>query len=751
MEKLSDLIKHWREISISLSHRPIGILLLLIIGWILCFYDPPDDNGPPDQSGVNLVAVVDALSGSGEDVTLTVKDLRWPDGRAGDECLCVYPAKSYSDREKKCSFSQIKIGQTIQIYGDVRSFRKPGNPGQFNEAAYYHSQGIIARMYASEVSIVRDHVDHVAMFLHDVRGFFRDVFYQALPEKEAGVLTAMVLGDKSGLSEEVNDLYRENGLAHILAISGLHISLIGVGLFELLRKTILPVNISTVVTGILLFLYGQLTGFSLPTRRAVIMTILVMLARVLGERYDSINAISLAAVVELVCHPSSLYQSGFLLSYGTVVGIVLFVHGWEEYHAKNKGVSFLFDILSGSMGISLVTLPILIQSYHEIAIYSVLVNALLLPAMSLLLGLGIIGGIAFMIDGLFRGLFGMVYAILCGYQQICEWVVMLPGNTKIVGNRAFLSIVFYYLVLFSGLLLKRKKALQLMLYLLNCIVLILPVTTDSFFPAFGRGEVTITNLDVGQGDCSCIIFEDGRCVLIDGGSSDVKKVGRYRIVPFLKYYGIDTIDYMIITHSDADHVSGLEEILEKEGNFGLTIGHVVMPQIQNKDENYSVFEKLVPGGPIYIKAGDQIRIGGGAFTCLHPAEGYRWEDANDYSTVLEFEYGHFKALFTGDLGFHGEEAMKEEMARLQRDIPDVDYLKVGHHGSKTSSSETFLSKIKPEIAVASAGENNRYHHPSKEAVERLEKAGAKFYCTIEGGAITTRTDGESIKVSEFID
>ncbi|MEE3468817.1 MAG: ComEC/Rec2 family competence protein, partial [Eubacterium sp.] len=485
------------------------VLLVLIIGWILCLYDPPDQTGPPDQSGIRITACIGSMSGSGDDMVLTVKDVRWPDGRAGDETLLVYPAGAKFNSEEKCSFSHLQIGQTVSIYGDVRSFRKPGNPGQFNEAAYYHSLGIDARMFASEVSIVSDRVDHVAMLLHNVRGFFRDAFYQALPEEQAGTITAMVMGDKSGLSRVVADLYRENGLAHVLAISGLHVSLIGIGLFELLRKYILPMRVSAIVTGVLLVLYGQLTGFSLPTRRAVIMTILVLLARLLGEHYDALNSLCLAAVIELICHPDSLYQSGFLLSYGTVAGILFFVRGWESIKFQNRFCKLAFQVLSGSMGITLVTLPILVQSYHEIAVYSVLVNTLLLPALSLLLGLALLGGGMAIIGGLYRICFGMIYAILCGYQQVCELVVMLPYNTLIIGHRSLLSIVIYYLGLLLGLRLKKKVGMAFAVFVINLFLFITPVTSDGILPSFSRDGLYITNLDVGQGDCCCIQTPEG--------------------------------------------------------------------------------------------------------------------------------------------------------------------------------------------------------------------------------------------------
>lgn len=811
MERRVDLIKHWNEIWTSFSprsmisasvRRPLTLVLLGVILWIVCWYDPPESAlSPPEGGPMELVAQIEALSGSGDDIVVTVNDVMTPKGERTCDRLQLYASSEKNKPAKSLTFSSLKIGNIIRFYGTVRPFQEPGNPGQFNEKEYYLSQGIDARMFVTRVSVEDPNVNQVAMALYEVRCFFRDAFFSTLPEREAGILTAMVLGEKSELSEEVKELYRENGIAHILAISGLHISMIGAGLFFLLRRYLMPMHIAAIVTGMVLILYGQLTGFSLSTRRAVLMMLLMLVSRILIERFDRMNALALAAIVELVYHPLSLYQSGFLLSYGTVFGILLFVDRMQKLEMGREGSAgrFLYSCFAGSFGVFFVTLPILIQSYHEVPVFSVIVNAVLLPFMGVLLGAALIGGgVTAVFPMVGRFIFGIVYYILQAYQQVCEWVTILPGHSIIVGHRSVIGVVFYYMVIGvvsmllmyrpsvyrmwseknkpTGLpgLLRKRGVIVLLVLILNVILMILPVTdsTGSLFPIFSRNDLTITNLDVGQGDCSCIRLMGGETVLIDGGSSDVKQVGKYRIVPFLEYMGIDTIDYMIVTHSDSDHVSGLMEILEDPEHFGLTIRHVVLPKIREKDEAYRELEEIVKKtgnsiedagkvdgqnkkgdagevSLIYISAGDRIRLEDATFTCLHPTPDYRWEDVNDYSTVIQLNYGDFTGLFTGDLGFHGEESMEQASKKEGKGLPDVDYLKVGHHGSKNSSSKSFLSEIRPEIAVASAGENNRYHHPAKEAVERLESSGATFFCTIDAGAVTTRSDGKNIRVETF--
>ncbi len=778
MEKLKALIKLLKGILISSGRRPLCCILVFIILWILGFYKPIyTDTGPPDADKVRLTASVEVIVISDEKYELTVCDVVTEEGKKYCDKLKLFSGNNNKSKREDEPLPDLKIGNTISFYGTIKSFRPPGNPGQFNEQAYYRSQGIDARCFVSDIRVVDDNEDKIANALYKVRGLFRDAFYKLLPDKEAGIITAMVLGEKQGLDEEVKELYRENGIAHILAISGLHISMIGMGLFFILRKTFFSLKISAVITGMILLLYGQLTGFPIATRRAFTMTVILLIAKFVGERFDRLNALALAAIIELITHPESLYQSGFLLSYGTVLGIILFVSEFERITIGDERSirQAVFSVISGSMGVSFVTLPIIIQNYHEVPVFSVLVNTLLLPMMSMLLGMSLFGGAVYIVISFAgRFFFGIVYYILQVYHGLCETVSSISFSSVIIGHRSAVSIVVYYLILVAlshtnicfytrkapfGLIPRvgriysyasgnvnastKKKtkifsAIKLTFLIINVILFIVHDNIPS--------DLTITNIDVGQGDCACIMCED-KVILIDGGSSDVSEVAKYRIVPFLKYYGIDTIDYMIITHSDADHVNGFEEILNKDDHFGLKIKNVVMPGISGTDKAYNDFEKTVNASHvnlIRIYAGDMLRFSDMRLTCLHPSVGYAWEDANDYSTVLELDYKGFKGLFTGDLGFHGEEAASER-------LNDIDYLKVGHHGSKNSSSETFLSKVRPEIAVASAGYKNRYHHPAKEAIERIRGCGSAFFCTVESGAVITHTDGKSICVSEFRD
>lgn len=712
----------------------IGILVFLYFE--LGFFQM--NTGVRQDDSVLLSCQIEQIQGVGEKRSLVVRDVM-----QGENAYCKR-MKVY-DSTGRSLFQKIKIGQIISIAGTASSFMEPGNPGQFNEYQYYSQQGIQYKCMAKALTIKENTVNRKEQFLYELRSFCYASLFSCLPERDAGIMAAMLLGEKAGLEEEINDLYKNSGISHILAISGLHVSMVGMGLFYFLRRYVMPMKAAACTTALLLILYGELTGFPIATKRAVIMMLCMLGARFLGQRYDRLSALALSAVIQLTISPVSLFQSGFLLSYGTVLGITVFVDEFQEtISIKYK----LWKVMSGSLGIFIVTFPILLYFYYEWNPYSFLINMLILPFVSVLIGFAILISVLSAFHPVCaRFLAGTIHVVLQYYETICRLTEKLPCHRIITGQPQLWQIFLYYVMLglFCYLskpsqqtkpgLLRRRRYRIFLLVAAVCLVLIhIPESTG----------LTITNLDIGQGDCAVIRTEEN-VILIDGGSSDVKQVAKYRISRYLKYYGISRIDYFFITHSDSDHVNGMMEILRDRSRMGLQIGAVVVPDIEKRDAEYEniVSEIKKSGIPlIKMKWGGGLCSGGITVRCLHPAPDYEWKTENDYSLVLQLDYGSFRGIFTGDLEEAGE---REILGR----ISDVDYLKVGHHGSKGSSSSAFLEKISPETAVISAGYKNRYGHPAKETLERLEKLGTEVYSTIDCGAVTIKVGEEGYQVSAY--
>lgn len=711
--------------------RPLCVALIIWIAFILLFRGYWQQK-PKERDGDNLTMVcqVEEITGMNDTVSLVVKDVY-----EGNTRVCKR-MKLYQGSEGTI-FSQVRIGQIIRIQGSVYSFPEPGNPGQFNEFDYYQQQGIDYKAFIDHVSVIDQSYQHLQEFLRQLRLRLCQGLYRCCSERDAGILAAMTLGEKGAVDEEVKRLYQENGIAHVLAISGLHISLIGAGIFFFLRKYIMPMHMAVIVSVGLLISYGILTGFPVSTTRAVIMMTCMLGARFVGRHYDAYCALALSAWIQLLIKPLSLFQTGFLLSHGTVLGILVFVKEFEKGWREKA----LWTPLMAGLGVQLITMPVILATYYELPLYSLVANLMLLPFLGVLLGTALLGEcIALWSVPVGQFCMGIVHYILAFYESICHFLESLPCHQIILGCPSLWQILMYYGMLGGWVIYRnfRPEGKR------HIILIIGAIGVLCFIPQREPEGLEITNLDVGQGDCACIRTGD-ITMLIDGGSSDVDEVGKYRISKFLKYKGVRHIDTLFITHSDSDHTNGLLEIITDKGHMGFTIGRVVLPYIQKRDENYQkLIEQCKRGGVsvVSMERGESLRFGDLQIRCLHPYYEYDWKNENDYSLVLEMEYRSFRGLFTGDLEGAGE----EEITPL---LKPVNYLKVGHHGSKGSSSEDFLAKLEPRIAVYSAGKRNRYGHPSKETKERMEEAGAEEFCTIESGAICVTTDGSEISVSTY--
>lgn len=286
-------------------------------------------------------------------------------------------------------------------------------------------------------------------------------------------------------------------------------------------------------------------------------------------------------------------------------------------------------------------------------------------------------------------------------------------------------------------------------------------------PAQGN---SVTFLDVGQGDCILVRTASGENFLFDCGSSSRKGVGKYLLLPYLKYEGIRNIDAIFLSHPDADHVNGAVELLEAGGENNITVGQLLLPAIpqEARQEQLGDLERAareasqeapVPVG--YLRAGMGFRCGSAAFTCVHPGEGPGTEDVNAYSECFYVEFresardsqdgggeaADWTLLLTGDVQNEGETALQEELEA--RDIRDITVLKAAHHGSKNSTPKGLLERLSPRLTVISSGRNNRYGHPHAELLKRLEESGTAIVQTAQQGAITVDFSRGGIRVTVF--
>ena len=644
----------------------------------------------------------------------------------------------------------LKTGQVVRVTGEVVSFDESPNPGNFNQKFYYQKQNIYVKLQNATATVCEDKVTMFSALkeeLWEMQQSMTDkiVFYAG--EEYGGILSAMVLGEDVYVDPELKELLQKSGIGHLLAISGLHVSFIGAGLYKIMRKMKIPISMSAVFSGVVLTFYILMIGGGTSALRAWIMFLLQMGANITGREYDGKTALAVAALVVLGREPVLLFDAGFLLSFGAVLGIYAIAPALK---------------IKVPLAIQSILFPIQLYYYYEICIYSLVWNLFAIPLSTIALGSGIIGvilsQISFVPEILVRIILGAGKIVIWIYETGSAFVLDLPFSRWVIGQPTFLWMGFYYVMLILCVVFqlrrkevgtkKRSRWIFLGKWLPAMAVLLLVVGTK-----FPSNELKITMLNVGQGDCFLIQSPEGGNYLVDGGSSSVNKVGQYRIEPYLKQQGIGKLDYVWVTHGDSDHVNGILELLERK-RVGVVIGHLILPPKIYWNENILelVAVAKTTGTQIHIMSqGQRLEEGEMKVYCLWPAAEEEGLDENQASIVLSLTYGSFDMLFTGDLEKEAEEAVALYIEDGQRKnvLPDkYEVLKVGHHGSKNSTSEEFLEKVKPVIGLISAGENNRYGHPHADTIERMEKIGCEMYMTQESGMIKISTDGKNVLIDK---
>lgn len=629
------------------------------------------------------------------------------------------------------------VGSLVTVRGILTEYEAASNPGQFDAAIYYRTMGISAAIREGELTIQEEGQDFFKEGLWQLRNFFGECLDKIFLEEDAAILKTMLLGDRAFLDGEIKKRYREAGILHILAISGLHITILGMGIYKLLRRIQLPVIPAAMLAGAVMLAYGMMAGMPVSARRAVFMFLLRLLADCIGRTYDMLTALLLCGAVMVIEQPLYLYHSGFLLSFLAVAAVGVLK---PQIVPSFNRFSPILDSFFTSLAIAIFTLPVQLWFYHEVSVYGVFFNLVVLPLVGVVLSLGVWALTAFFLLPPVTGIFALfLHMILASYEQGCIFTGSLPGSLWTPGKPYVWQILCFLVLVFAVIFLKKLKWKYRMGLLCGAVLL---------FGIRERDGLTVTFLDVGQGDCICMELPDGSTWLADGGSLNVSGVGTYRIEPFLKSRGIDTLDAVFLSHSDKDHINGVEELLE---NGGIKIELLALPCTAGTDEES--FTKVLALAEkrkipvLWLVQGMEWECGGVTAVCLHPAQTEYLPDTNAASEVLYFSYGAFTMLLTGDVEKEGEENLL--LSLQERRIEEVTVLKVAHHGSKYSTGEAFLQTVRPRFSIISAGHNNFYGHPHEETLYRLHNCGTRVYQTPESGAVIVKTDGERIRIEEF--
>ena len=562
------------------------------------------------------------------------------------------------------------IGSRIRCEGEVSHFREATNPGEFNAKEYYNRQGIAFELRDAAVTGSSQNDSLYRQTLWRLKTHMGNALEALLSPEDASVMKAMLLGDKKGMDREIKSLYQAAGISHVVAISGLHISILGTGVYNLLsalfdrlqatRQKFPPEKrgrpssgkVSSgkipacAVSAFFLLSFLFMTGFSASSMRAGIMFALSLTARLLGRTYDTATALSVAAALLLVENPAWIDDTGFQLSFTAAFAASAAVPAFSDMDnlkdwllkRKNDGAIRRYQertshslkdrlqngICSGfrsSFCVSMVTLPLVLSSFYEWNVLSVAVNLAVIPLMSVLLG----GCILLAVSGSLILLLGE------------EWLFLLTPAALPVQAILFLYKILCRIGSAGGLGLFRPGAPQLWQILLFYAGLLLVFLGAKHLPRIGGyaacallcllfvtgkpSGTQVTMLDIGQGDCIHIRSQNGRHYLCDSGSTSKLQAGTWQVIPFLKHQGVNRLELIFVSHCDSDHISAIYEILEWAGEGNLQIGGLVLSASGPEDEMRAslIAAAKKNGVPVYrMEAGDEIRRGNTIFQAVYP-------------------------------------------------------------------------------------------------------------------------------------
>lgn len=687
------------------------------------------------------------------------------------------------------------IGSRVRISGSFSLYTEATNIGQFDARNYYAARKIYGQVKKATIVYTEppNIIGRGKECLWQLRRHLAETFLEVYGEENGALLAAMLLGERTFLSEETQSLYKAAGTLHVIAVSGLHISLLGLGLYRLLRRIFDAQAPAAVISVLCMAAYVFLVGNPPSAVRAFIMFAMGLLAGYWKRTLDTPTALSLSAAIILMGNPFYIGQSSFLLSFLAILAIAVFQPALKECLALINPYHFplsrLLDSrrawrlrhldpqkvtggchellkkagngLQSSFSVWIVTLPVQLFFFSEVSLFGIFFNLLIIPLMGVILLLGIAGLFLKEIFHLFTFLTGsaltdweITVISICRYAEGIFFAIIKAGGSladrlsfamwtpgKPVYGKMLLAFGLLLLFCLLGNLSENGRTIPEKFWKYRLGILLGVILLLAGYPAH---NLQITFLDVGQGDGICMELPDGRVYLMDGGSSDVSKVGNYRLVPFLKAKGIRKIDAVFLSHGDADHINGIAGLLEEKQ---MSIDCICLPAGAEQEEFVEIRD-LARARNISVRtiqAGDFWENNGAKFWCLNPAD--VTASGNAASMVLYMEYQDFSMLLTGDLEGEGEKSV----AALLRSnaITGISVLKVAHHGSKNSTKEEFLRQCSPAVAVISCGEHNTYGHPHKETLERLNDMGTAVYRTDCSGAVQITVSGSRMKVTEY--
>ena len=555
---------------------------------------------------------------------------------------------------------------------------------------------------------------------------------------QGAVVEALLLGERGRMDPEISRSLQDAGIFHLFAISGAHIAIISFFLFSVFRFLRLPDRVNYILLIFFLLLYASLVEGRPSVMRATIMALAFLIGKLIWRNVNLLNTLAISAFILLMLNPFNLFSLGFQLTFVATLSIILFFP--KIIHYLPKLPLRISEIFALSLTAQIGVLPFVASAFNRITFSALFLNLAAIPVVALIMALGYIFLLFTLMSPLAAGILAkLIHFLVTFLIAISHLLDPIPGVSFRIPSPSVFVVLGYFF--FLGLFLLPTRMRRQKLFISVCFAIFLGLLVTYPFPSHSK-TLKLTFIDVGQGDSILIEFPGHKKMLVDGGGTpeDTFDIGERIVSPFLWQKGIKKINYLVLSHAHPDHMNGLKAVAR---NFKV---EEFWEAFSPKDNpSYAELRKRLPLKTTCRRMfrGQVEHIDGIKIEILNPkqADPFVSKILNDESLVLRISYGQTAFFLTGDIGKAVEKELVQSSFTLQSDV-----LKSPHHGSNSSSSEEFLSAVKPRFLIISVGASNRYNLPDPVVINRYQEIGAQIYRTDHTGAVEISSDGQNLSL-----
>jgi competence protein ComEC len=652
-------------------------------------------------------------------------------------------------------------GRRIRVTATLREPAFYMNPGVPDDRRALARRGIVLVGSVKSAALVEVVASGpwISEFAGAARTAARDrlaMFVGQWSTRSAGVATAILLGDRTGLDQDDERRLQEAGTYHVIAISGGNIAIFTAVCLGLLRVLRIPGRAAAALTIAVLLVYGHIVASSSSVQRAILAAVVYLTGRVIDQRGSAHNVLAVAAVSAIAASPAAIFDPGFLLSFGATFGILTAIPRLLAWGSVPRGLRFAAGVLAATMAAEMVLLPIGAAFFSRVTVHGLLLNFAAIPLMTVVqCGSLLLLATSAADAELAAGIGLAVHLAATGLLDSARFTDLAPWFSRDVLPPAWWLMMLYYTGVATWLWHGKGWRVGRGVWAVAaiCIAIGSPRTSRDAVEPPPPGWLRVVFLDVGQGDSTLVIGPDRRALLVDAGGFPIPAlqeadiggprfdIGERIVTPALRAFGVRRLEALVVTHGDPDHVGGAPAVVRAFQPRAILEGVPVPPHPQLRTlmqlgDSSGAEWRIVPPGHVTRWRALSLRV-------LHPplADWERQRVRNEDSIVVEISYGDVSIVLPGDVGAEGEAAALS----YARPTP-LAVLKAAHHGSATSSSPAFLAALRPRVVVFSAGRANRFGHPSPVVVERVRRTNAEMFSTVTDGCIVVDTDGRSLVI-----